>query len=116
MHTQQIKLYVAKKSIMPEIDDSYIAAAHNDEIWMDELKANKNQIVIVVYSTPTIAAAIFTIFMAVFVGTTWCSCRGSLQKAREENNPLISKRVRSAIAAVAIISAVHIAYYALLVT
>ena len=102
---------------MPEIDDYYIAAAHNDETWMDELTANKNQIVIVVYSTPTIAAAIFTIFVAVFVGTAWCSCysRGSLQTAREDNNPFISKRVRSAIAAIAIISAVHLAY-ALLVT
>ena len=115
IHTQQIKLYVAKKSIIPEIDDSYIAAAHNDETWMNELTANKHQIVIVVYSTPTIAAAIFTIFVAVFVGTAWCSCRGSLQEAREDNNPFISKRVRSAIAAIAIISAVHIAY-ALLVT
>ena len=111
----QIKLYIVKKSIVPEIDDYYIAAAHNDETWMDQLKANKNQIVIVVYSTPIIAAAIFIIFVAVFVGTAWCSCKGSLHEAKEDENPFISKRVRSGISAIAIISAVHIAY-ALLVS
>ena len=110
MHAQQIKLYIAKKSIVPEIDNFYIAAAHNDETWMDQLKANKNQIIIVVYSTPIIAAAIFIIFVAVFVGTAWCSCKDSLHEAREDANPFISKRVRSAISAIAIISVVHIAY------
>jgi hypothetical protein len=100
---------------VPEIDDCYIAAAHNDETWMDELTANKNQIVIVAYSTPALAAAIFTIFVVVFVGTAWCSCKDSLHGVRENDNPFISKRVRSAIAAIAIISTVHIAY-ALLVS
>ena len=79
------------------------------------LTANKNQIIVVVYSTPILAAAIFTTFVAVFVGTAWCSCKDSLKEAREDDNPLISKRVRSAISAIAIISAVHIAY-ALLVS
>ena len=110
MHAQQIKLYIAKKSIVPEIDTFYIAEAHNDDTWMDQLKANKNQIIIVVYSTPIIAAAIFIIFVAVFVGTAWCSCKDSLHEAREDDNPFISRRVRSAISAIAIISAVHIAY------
>ena len=113
--TQQIKLYVAKKSIIPEIDDSYIAAAHNDETWMDELKANKHQIVIVVYCTPALAAAVFIIFVVVFVGTACCSCKDSLRRARETEHAFISNRVRSATAAIAIISAVHIAY-ALLVS
>ena len=101
---------------MPEIDDFFIASAHNNETWMDVLTANKNQIIVVVYSTPILAAAIFTTFVAVFVDTAWCSCKGLLKEAREDDNPLISKRVRSAIsAAIAIISAVHIAY-ALLVS
>ena len=79
------------------------------------LTANKNQIIVVVYSTPILAAAIFTTFVAVFMDTAWCSCKGLLKEAREDDNPLISKRVRSAISAIAIISAVHIAY-ALLVS
>ena len=110
----QIKLYVAKKSIIPEIDDDYIASAHNDKTWMDELNAHRHQIIIVVYSTPIIAAVIFITFVAVFVGTMWCSCKHSLENATEAD-PLTSKRVKSALAALAIISFVHITF-AFLVT
>ena len=106
----QIKLYVAKKSILPEIDDSYIAAAHNDETWMDKLQAHKNQLVNIAYCMPTLASVAFIIFAAIFVGTAFCSYRESIQKLKVEDSMLISNKWRSAIAAIALISVINITY------
>lgn len=51
----RLKVYVAKKSITPEIDDSYITTAHNYKSWSRALKIHHNQIVKIVYCTPTLA-------------------------------------------------------------
>ena len=109
-HYQKIKLYTATKRIRPEIDDSYIATAHNDESWMNELEAKKSQLVTIVYCTPILATVISTAFIAIFVGTAWCNCKESLQKSREDNSTLIGNKVRSAIVAIAVISVVNILY------
>ena len=106
----QIKLYIAKKSILPEIDDSYIAAAHNDETWMDELQANKNQLVNIAYCMPILASVAFIIFAAIFVGTAFCSYKESIQKLKVKNSMLISNKWRSAIVAIALISVINIIY------
>ena len=68
---------------------------------MKELKANKNQVTIAVYSTPTIAAGIFIFFVTVFVGTAWCSYRGNVS---------VSPRMRSVVVAAAMISVVHLVF------
>lgn len=103
----QIKLYTAKKSIRPEIDDSYIATAHNNESWMTELKAKKNQIVTIVYCTPILAGVIFIAFVVIFVSISWCNYK---QRSTTDNSTLFSNKVRSAIAALAVISLVNILY------
>ena len=103
----QIKLYTAKKSIRPEIDDSYIATAHNNESWMTELKARKNQIVTIAYCTPILAGVIFIAFIVVFVIILCCNYK---QRLTTDDSTLFSNKVKSAIAALAMISLVNILY------
>jgi hypothetical protein len=78
---------------------------------MDELQANKNQLVTIAYCMPILASVVFVIFVAVFVGTAFCSYRESIQKSKVEGSTkLFSNKWRSAIVAVAVISAVNIFY------
>lgn len=62
----QIKLYTAKKSVIPEIDDFYIATAHNDESWLSVVKAHNDQLTIIVYCAPTLVVTTFILIVAVF--------------------------------------------------
>ena len=77
---------------------------------MEELQANKNRLVTIVYCMPTLASVAFVIFVAVFLGTACCSYKKSIQKSKADNSMLISNKWRSAIAAIAVISAVNIFY------
>ena len=77
---------------------------------MEELQANKNQLVTIAYCMPTLASVAFVIFVAVFLGTACCSYKKSIQKSKADNSMLIRNKWRSAIAAIAVISAVNIFY------
>ena len=84
----QLKLYTAKKSVIPEIDDSYIATAHNDESWVRAVKAQNNQLITIIYCTPTLATITFILIAAIFIIT---SCYNSCKSASQRSD-IVSER------------------------
>ena len=76
---------------------------------MTELKARKNQIVTIAYCTPILAGVIFIAFIVIFVIILCCNYKQRLITAADDST-LFSNKVRSAIAALAVISLVNILY------
>ena len=74
---------------------------------MTELKARKNQIVTIAYCTPILAGVIFIAFIVIFVIILCCNYK---QRLTTDDSMLFSNKVRSAIAALAVISLVNILY------
>ena len=83
------------------------------------LKAHNDQIVKIVYCTPTLAAGVLIVMVVVFMFTAWYNCKRSLKRSKshsEDNSAfsrstnIISCNVRPAIVAGSLLSQVFIIY------